>query len=117
MNLEEKKASHILVGGIDESTNDFMLLHSYLGYWKKPVSNLSLLEDKTTGSIAGEGSAFFMLSSVPSDNHNVIVDGVHTFITPDTAGETDIIPEIDRFLKDHHTDKEGYQPFPYRDER
>ncbi len=105
MNLEEKKASHILLGGIDETTNDFRLLHSYLGYWKKPVSNLLLLEDKSPGSIAGEGSAFFMLSSVPSDDHHVIVDGVYTFITPDSAEESDIIPEIDLFLKNHGTDK------------
>lgn len=105
MNLEEKKASHILLGGIDECTNDFMHLHSYLGYWKKPISNLLLLEDKSPGSIAGEGSAFFMLSSVPSDNHPIIVDGVHTFITPNTAKESDIIPEIDLFLKNHDTDK------------
>jgi len=105
MNLEEKKACHILLGGIDECTSDFMHLHSYLGYWKKPISNLLLLEDKSPGSIAGEGSAFFMLSSVPSDNHPIIVDGVHTFITPNTAKESDIIPEIDLFLKNHDTDK------------
>jgi 3-oxoacyl-[acyl-carrier-protein] synthase II len=105
MNLEEKKASHILLGGIDETTNDFRLLHSYLGYWKKPISNLLLLEDKSPGSIAGEGSAFFMLSSVPLHDHHVIVDGVHTFITPNTAEESDIIPEIDLFLKNHDTDK------------
>jgi 3-oxoacyl-[acyl-carrier-protein] synthase II len=105
MNLEERKASHILLGGIDESTNDFMKLHSYLGFWKKPISNLLLLEDKTPGSIAGEGSAFFMLSSVPSGDHHATVEGVHTFITHDTAKETDIIPEIDLFLQKHQTDK------------
>ena len=105
MNLEEMKASHILLGGIDENTNDFMHLHSYLGYWKKPVSNLLLLGDKTPGSIAGEGSAFFMLSSVPTHDHHVVVEGVHTFITPDTADESDIIPEIDFFLRNHATDK------------
>lgn len=111
MNLEEKKASHILLGGIDESTSDFMQLHSYLGYWKKPISNLLLLEDKSPGTIAGEGSAFFMLSSVPSDDHPVIVDGVHTFISPDTANESDIIPEIDRFLEKHDTDKKEISLF------
>jgi hypothetical protein len=105
MNLEERNASHILLGGIDESTNDFRLLHSYLGYWKKPISNLALLRDKTPGSIAGEGAAFFMLSSVPSDEHHANVDGVHTFITPGAAKEDDIIPEIDLFLKNHHTEK------------
>lgn len=111
MNLEEKKASHILLGGIDECTNDFMQLHSYLGYWKKPVSNLLLLEENSAGTIAGEGSAFFMLSSVPSDDHPVIVDGVHTFLSPDTAEEADIIPEIDRFLTDHGTDKNDISLF------
>lgn len=106
MNLEEKKARNILLGGIDESTFDYMLLHSYLGYWKKPTSNLLLLEDKSPGSIAGEGSAFFMLSSEPDGKHNTVVDGVHTFITSDSAGEGDIIREIDWFLNNHHTDKQ-----------
>jgi 3-oxoacyl-[acyl-carrier-protein] synthase II len=111
MNLEEKKASHILLGGIDESTNDFRHLHSYLGYWKKPVSNLALLTDKSPGSIAGEGSAFFILSSVPRSDHHAVAEGVHTFITPDTAGESDIIPEIDLFLKNHNTDKKDISLF------
>lgn len=111
MNLEEKRASHILLGGIDECTNDFMKLHSYLGYWKKPVSNLLLLEDKTPGSIAGEGSAFFMLSSLPSGNNQAGIAGVHTFITPDTATKADIIPEIDFFLENHHTDKKDISLF------
>jgi 3-oxoacyl-[acyl-carrier-protein] synthase II len=105
MNLEEKKASHILLGGIDENTNDFMQLHSYLGYWKKPVSNLLLLEDKSPGTIAGEGSAFFMISTVPSHDRPVIIEGVHTFISADTVNEHDIIPEIDQFLENHNTDK------------
>jgi 3-oxoacyl-(acyl-carrier-protein) synthase len=111
MNLEEERASHILLGGIDESTSDFMHLHSYMGYWKKPVNNLLLLEDKNPGTIAGEGSAFFMLSSVPSRDGNAVLEGVHTFITQDTARETDIVPEIDLFLKNHDTDKKDISLF------
>jgi len=98
MHIEEKTARHILVGGIDESTADFMHLHAYLRYWKEPISNLALLTDKSYGTIAGEGSAFFMLSADPAGSYPVAVEGLHTFFTPDGAGLPDIIPEIDRFL-------------------
>ncbi len=111
MNLEENKARHILVGGIDECTDDFMLLHSYMGYWKKPLSNLLLLEDESPGTIAGEGSAFFMLSSVPAGDHHAVVEGVQTFITACTATEGEIIPEIDMFLKKHDTGKKDISLF------
>ena len=36
MHLEEKQAEHVLVGGIDECTDDFMHLYGYLDYWKPP---------------------------------------------------------------------------------
>jgi 3-oxoacyl-[acyl-carrier-protein] synthase II len=63
MMLEEGETHHILLGGIDEVTQDYWNITSRLGLWKrKQTGNLSLLNDKNSGSIAGEGSAFFMLN-------------------------------------------------------
>jgi 3-oxoacyl-[acyl-carrier-protein] synthase II len=96
--LEEKKACHVLAGGIDESTSDFVKLQSYLGYWKEPLSNLELFGDSRPGTIAGEGSAFFMLSANPDNSSKVAVDDVYTFLTPQTASSREITSEIGGFL-------------------
>jgi len=100
MHLAEKHAEHILVGGIDECTEDFMNLHGYLEYWKHPVDTLGLLNNKTTGTIAGEGSAFFMLSRESGNNASIALRGVHTFVTSDDAPAHEIVSEIDYFIQD-----------------
>lgn len=100
MLLEENQAHHVLIGGIDECTHDFVHLHSYLGYWKEPVNNLELLKEKSTGTIAGEGSAFFMLSDeIETGNHGVAIEGIHTFITPSDANPVEIKNEISQFFQ------------------
>lgn len=101
MLIEEDPKKNILVGGIDECTPDFVLLHSYLNAWKKPLRNLSLLDEKSNGSIAGEGSGFFILSGEPSQmNGSVSLKGVHTFLTGESPGAGEIIDEIGKFLSD-----------------
>jgi 3-oxoacyl-(acyl-carrier-protein) synthase len=100
LQIEEKQAKNILVGGIDECTDDFMKLHGYLGYWKKPQSNLKLLSGKSSGTIAGEGSAFFMLSDgTGTIGNHIILEGVHTFFTPQKADIAEILEEIDLLLQ------------------
>ena len=99
MLIEENKAAHVLAGGIDECTDDFMQIYGYLNYLKKPLSNLQLLADKSTGTIAGEGSAFFMLSEKPADaNHNVWIENIYTFYSPSQLQPERVEQEIDAFL-------------------
>jgi hypothetical protein len=98
MLINEGQAEHVLVGGIDECTSDFMLLHSYLKKWKNPVSNLHLSNSNTPGTIAGEGSAFFMLSSEPDEYHPVCIEGLHTFFTPSGTDLAGIWAETTGFL-------------------
>lgn len=107
MLIEEKRAKNVLVGGIDECTDDFVLLHSYLNQWKKhPVSNLSLLTDETPGTIAGEGSSFFMLSDQEDIKLAVEIRSVHTFFTPEKADLETIKNEINWFLNSMGTSSE-----------
>jgi 3-oxoacyl-[acyl-carrier-protein] synthase II len=62
MLLDEGEAKNVLLGGIDEITQDYWDITLRLGMWKrKPLSNLRLLEDKSAGTLAGEGSVFFVL--------------------------------------------------------
>ncbi len=100
MLLQEKQAHHVLVGGIDECTTDYIHLHSYLGRWKVPVSNLQLLSGRSPGTIAGEGSAFFMIADEASTGGNdVSIAGIHTFLTSAPADLTDVTREADMFLE------------------
>jgi len=95
MHVEEQMAVNILVGGIDECTDDFVHIHGYHHYWKMTVSNLQLYEQHTMGTMAGEGSAFFMLSSDPKTGEDVYVKDVHTFL----AGEDSLYDLVTRELE------------------
>ncbi len=62
MQIEEQTASHVLIGAIDEMTMNHLQITRRIGQWKMhPVSNMTLLENKTPGALAGEGAAFFVL--------------------------------------------------------
>lgn len=99
LHLENK--GNVLVGGIDECTDDFVKLHSYLNYWKETGSNLSLLKGHSPGTIAGEGSAFFLLAGEPYRPSAPSVEDVHFFFTPNGARADFVALEIDAFLQKH----------------
>lgn len=99
--VEEDRSKKLLVGGIDECTDDFILLHRYLNAWKEPLNNLNLISEKSSGTIAGEGSGFFILSGEPSGTGAVSIEAVHTFLTGETAGTDEIRSHIEGFLADN----------------
>jgi len=90
------KALNILVGGADELTTNSFNIMQRLGFWKrKPVNNLHLLEDQTRGTIAGEGSAFFLLSSTLKESSYGEIKDVETFINPEGfAGVQNMIKDF-----------------------
>ncbi|MGE5424109.1 MAG: beta-ketoacyl synthase N-terminal-like domain-containing protein, partial [Syntrophothermus sp.] len=81
MQLDEKIASNILVGGVDEMTSNHLQITRRVGHWKMaPVNNLDILKTGTPGALAGEGSAWFMLSDQPGANCYAEVKAVETFL-------------------------------------
>ena len=63
LTLQEDETSTILVGGIDELGEHTTKLHELVQHVKqKEVATLDLLNSKSTGTIFGEGAAFFVLS-------------------------------------------------------
>lgn len=81
-------ATTILLGGIDEITDNSFTIMNRLGHWKqKPGNNLDLFEDSTRGSIAGEGAAFFLLSTEQTENSYSKVCGVDMFFKPRDTSE------------------------------
>lgn len=83
MLLKEKEASTVLVGAIDEIIHTSHAILNRMGLYKQgPVSNLELYKTNSKGTIAGEGSAFFMLASEASATDYAKLEGLHTFYKP-----------------------------------
>ncbi len=104
MLIEEKNANHVLVGGIDECTQNFIFLHNYLGYWKETANNLQLLKYKTPGTIAGEGAAFFMLSAQQTDETFARLEAVNTCLALEHKDE--VIAQLELFFNKQGVKKE-----------
>jgi len=78
-----------LVGGFDEITQENYLLKQNIGlYKKKPFPNLNMIKSNSTGSIAGEGASFFLLSDQLTDNNLAELMGV--WITPSKLNNSEI---------------------------
>jgi hypothetical protein len=62
MMMEENKASSILVGGIDETSDYTMSLFKLAGFIKNENQNAQSFSDSTTkGAVLGEGAIFFVV--------------------------------------------------------
>jgi 3-oxoacyl-[acyl-carrier-protein] synthase II len=103
--LKEKEAANVLVGAIDEITNISHTILSRMGLYKQgSVSNLDLFKTNpiaigSKGTIAGEGSAFFLLANEPSATDYAKLDGLKTFYKP--GGIKEIEDQILSFLATH----------------
>ena len=88
MLLKENEADNVLVGGIDEMTDASFAILSRLGLYKRwPVSNLSLFETSSNGTIGGEGAVFFLLTDLPSADNLAELNGIQTFYKPNDNAE------------------------------
>ncbi|MEX0810684.1 MAG: beta-ketoacyl synthase chain length factor [Chitinophagales bacterium] len=89
MMLGEGTAENVLVGAVDEATHNYFLTTGRLGYWKKDteVNNLNLLNHDSSGSILGEGAAFFVLSNKKSDHSKAIFKGAQLIYKPEAITE------------------------------
>lgn len=87
MLLQEKEASHVLAGGIEEITDTSHAILSRFGLYKRLP--------------AGEGAAFFLLSSEPGTGAYAKLDGLATFYKPKDGEE--IRRHIDSFLARNST--------------
>ncbi|HEY0031069.1 MAG TPA: beta-ketoacyl synthase chain length factor, partial [Bacteroidia bacterium] len=85
MTLAEGEAKNVLVGGHDEMTDKYYRVCDRIGYWKKEtVPTMELINSKTNGSIAGEGAAFFMLSSEKDEKNYAKLRGISTIYKPES---------------------------------
>ncbi|QEM06744.1 beta-ketoacyl synthase [Mucilaginibacter rubeus] len=102
MLLYEGEAANILVGGIDEIMANSRAILKRMGLYRQhPASNFELLNTPGKGTMAGEGSAFFMLSREALGNGWAKIDGVSSFYKPRNTAE--IKQQISIFLQSQNT--------------
>ncbi|MBC8035085.1 MAG: beta-ketoacyl synthase chain length factor [Chitinophagaceae bacterium] len=103
MLMKEGEAENVLVGGVDEITTTSHTILTRLGlYRRKPVSNLDLFSPSLKGTIAGEGAAFFLLSTRHNENDYAVLQGSHTFYKPESIER--IIEQLSYFFSSQAID-------------
>lgn len=97
---EDMEKKHVLAGGFDELTDEYFLVKSKVGYWKKqiPQSKELLKHHDTPGTIGGEGAAFFVLSN---ENKNALCQLKGIKMLQEPTGEK-IEKEVEKLLAAHH---------------
>ncbi len=98
MQLKENPESNILLGGLDEMTEQHYQITERAGFWKKSLSGISN-NYSNEKIIPGEGASFFVLSKKQSKNNYARFTGVNTFYKPGNTDE--IINRISKFLESH----------------
>ncbi len=99
MLLHENTATNVLTGAADEITAYSHDILSRFGLYKKePIANIDLYNTSSAGTIAGEGAAFFLLSSQASPNDYAVLNAIHTLYKP--AGVTEIKNAVLSFLEE-----------------
>ena len=97
MLLKEGEADNILVGGTEEMVDTSFKVLTRLGLYRRwPVSNLELFATESKGTMAGEGSAFFLLTNKPSADNLAELTAVKTLYKPANIEES-----ITAFLKEN----------------
>lgn len=91
LHCAENPSEYYLLGGVDE-ISDYNFNIDFLGGWykKEPVSNNGLYESTTPGSIAGEGTAMFLVNQQPA-NALGCVKAISTLHSTSSAAVTDFI--------------------------
>jgi len=88
LQIQDGDFVNVLVGGMDELTKNSFDITYRLGHWKrKPINNLRLLEYETKGSIAGEGTAFFLVSKNKTSRTYAAISDQVMVLKPKTAHE------------------------------
>ncbi len=96
---------NILTGAIDEITDDSHAILSRFGLYISPNENPGMTAEKSKGTVAGEGAAFFLLSSKESKGNKAVLNGVRTLYKPGNFGGVKNL--IQTFLQESSVEPEG----------
>jgi 3-oxoacyl-[acyl-carrier-protein] synthase II len=96
--LKEGEANKVLVGGLDEVTQNHFDIYNKLGNWKTSSSSIKSIEEKGHGILPGEGSSFFMISNKKDENTLAKILGMEMVYQ---ANDASIRKAIEKLLADN----------------
>lgn len=100
--IKENEANHVLCGSFDEMTNEHYLVKKKWGYWKNElIENTQLFNKNTIGTIAGEGSGFFILGNEHHEEKQVSLLDVNMLYN---ITDVEIESKVLDFLEKNNTD-------------
>ncbi len=103
MAIGDNAVENLLVGGVDEVTPISHAIQSRFDIFrKKQASTLNLFEHTRSGTVNGEGAAFFVLSPVNDGRSQAILEGVFTLYQP---SQQKLHDSINIFIRER-----GYTP-------
>lgn len=102
MLIKEGEATQVLVGVVDEITDNNFYLYKKLGHWKEnEVASANELYDQNThGSIGGEAALYLVVTQEKSDKNIAAIKGIQTIYKPDSTHT--IIEKCRDFLNYHN---------------
>jgi len=101
--LEDAAYKNALIGGFDEITDKQLTLYKRLNYYKSDLkSNLGVLENKSPGTIAGEGNTFFLITKEKPQNCYGCIDDMSSFSNPENSDV--VFQNIEAFIKSNKLD-------------
>lgn len=92
---EASERKKVLVGCYDEMTEEYFFIRGKRGYWKTdPINSLELFQHgNTTGTIGGEGAAFFILSN-DSKGASAIIEAVRIIHDASSNGIAEVVVQM-----------------------
>ncbi|MFV0604377.1 MAG: beta-ketoacyl synthase chain length factor [Niabella sp.] len=98
--LIEEDANDVLVGAADEIIDNSHSIIKRLGQYKENADSSTLLSTRTSGTMAGEGAAFFVMSNMENPKAIAQLLAVKSWYKPDEP----VTQLIDDFLKANNTE-------------
>ena len=97
--LHDNPQAQVLAGASDEVTETSFKILQRLGAIKKENAGSKFKSTGTVGTIAGEGSAFFLLNRNKDESSIAKIAAINSFSNPENEGE--IHSHIQKFVSDH----------------
>ncbi len=96
--LHENYSAKVLLGGVDEITEESWKIKTHINYFKKEeTENQKILENKEVGALAGESASFFVLSHEKTYQTYALIKGVDMFYRP--SSQVECFNRISSFLE------------------
>ncbi len=103
MLINEGEVKNLLLGGIDEITDESWLISTKNDMYKvEPLNNLKLLDDTQRGGLSGEGANFFVISNQKNPDSYARISGIESYYKP--HNNSVVQEKINSFLKKHDVD-------------